>query len=192
MSMLRTLRSRGGRRDIAFLNYARTPSDVCYSRELDAMSDVRVRHGYTRSGQGDVEGHLSAGHLAQVMPFPDAVYVCGPRPLVDAVRQHHPGARSESFQPPLWLSTHESSCGRVAFAESGIIVDDDGRPLLQQAESAGLAPASGCRMGICHTCTLRKTRGVVRNLTTGAMSTADGEDVQICVSVPVGDVELAL
>ncbi len=47
-------------------------------------------------------------------------------------------------------------------------------------------------MGICHSCTRRKTSGAVRNLITGAVSTADEEDVQICVSAPVGDVELAL
>jgi len=47
-------------------------------------------------------------------------------------------------------------------------------------------------MGICHTCTRRKTAGTVRNLITGAVSTVPGEDVQICVSVPVGDVDLSL
>ena len=45
-------------------------------------------------------------------------------------------------------------------------------------------------MGICHTCTRRKTTGTVRNLITGAVSTGPDEDVQICVSVPVGDVDL--
>ena len=35
-------------------------------------------------------------------------------------------------------------------------------------------------------------RGAVRNLITGAVSSADEEDVQICVSVPVGDVDIAL
>ena len=69
---------------------------------------------------------------------------------------------------------------------------DDGRPLLDQAEAAGLTPASGCRMGNCHTCTRRKTRGAVKNLITGAVSAVDEEDVQICVSVPVGDVAVAL
>ena len=64
--------------------------------------------------------------------------------------------------------------------------------LLEQAESAGLTPDNGCRMGICHTCTRRKTAGTVRNLITGAVSTAPDEDVQICVSVPVGDVDLSL
>jgi len=47
-------------------------------------------------------------------------------------------------------------------------------------------------MGICHTCTRRKTRGAVRNLTTGAVCAADDEDIQICVSAPLGDVEIAL
>ncbi|MGH6912783.1 MAG: ferredoxin reductase, partial [Geminicoccales bacterium] len=44
----------------------------------------------------------------------------------------------------------------------------------------------------CHTCTRRKTRGAVKNLITGAVSPADEEDVQICVSAPVGDVDIAL
>jgi hypothetical protein len=47
-------------------------------------------------------------------------------------------------------------------------------------------------MGICHTCTCRKTSGAVRNLITGAVSSADEEDVQICISAPLGDVELAI
>jgi hypothetical protein len=32
----------------------------------------------------------------------------------------------------------------------------------------------------------------VKNLITGAVSSAEQEDVQICVSVPVGDVDIAL
>ena len=99
---------------------------------------------------------------------------------------------SESFVAPELDLPAKPSGGRVSFADSGIDVVDDGRPLLEQAESAGLNPESGCRMGICHTCTRRKTSGVVRNLTSGAVSTAQDEDVQICVSVPVGDVDISL
>jgi hypothetical protein len=47
-------------------------------------------------------------------------------------------------------------------------------------------------MGICHTCTCRKTAGRVRNVVTGDVSSADEADIQVCVSVPVGDVELEL
>ncbi|CAJ1584935.1 ferredoxin reductase [[Mycobacterium] wendilense] len=192
LSMLRTLRARGGASEIAFVHYARGPEDVAYAPELAAMADVRVLYGYTRSGAGDLAGHLEPGHLDAAMTAPDAVYVCGPQGLLDAVRAQHPTARSESFVPPVFAVDPGATGGRVSFSDSAVTVDDDGRPLLQQAEDAGLRPQSGCRMGICNTCTRRKTRGAVKNLTTGAVSTADDEDVRICVSVPVGDVDIAL
>jgi stearoyl-CoA 9-desaturase NADPH oxidoreductase len=192
MSMLRTLRAERFGGEVAFIHYARSAAEACYSDELAAMPDVRVLHGFTRSGQpGDLDGHFGADHLAAAMPSPDAVYVCGPPALVGAVREHCGNVASESFVPPAVVPA-ESSGGRVAFTNSAISVTDDGRSLLEQAEAAGLSPDSGCRMGICHTCTARKTCGVVRNLTTGAVSSADEDDVQICVSAPVGDVELAL
>ena len=47
-------------------------------------------------------------------------------------------------------------------------------------------------MGICHTCSCRKTAGTVRNLSTGEVSTSDEEEIQICVSAPIGDVVVDL
>ena len=194
MSMLRTMRNEGSDREISFIHYARSAQEACYAEELAAMSGVRVLHGYTRGGEGDLSGHFDAEHLAAAMPDPGdgtAVFVCGPPSLVEAVRERCPEALSESFVPPVFTPT-ETSGGTVSFADSGVTVTDNGRPLLEQAEAAGLTPESGCRMGICHSCTRRKTSGVVKNLTTGVMSSTEAEDVQICVSVPVGDVDIAL
>ncbi len=192
MSMLRTMRDEGSDREIAFIHYARSAEEACYTDELAAMTGVRVLHGYTRDGMGDVTGYFDAEHLAAAMPEPDAVYVCGPPALVDAVRAHRPDAKFESFVPPTFGAPTEATGGRISFTDSGIEATDDGQPLLVQAENAGLAPESGCRMGICHSCTRRKTSGAVRNLITGTVSSTDEEDVQICVSAPVGDVEIAL
>jgi ferredoxin-NADP reductase len=196
MSMLRTLIAEGHvgeAGEIGFIHYARTPAEACYRDELAAMPAVRALHGYTRTPEsGDLRGHFDAEHLEAALPSPDAVYVCGPPALVTAVQGHCGNAASESFVPPLFETPADPSGGRVTFTDTGLAVTDDGRPLLEQAEAAGLQPESGCRMGICHTCTRRKTCGAVRNLITGAVSTADDEDVQICVSAPVGDVELAL
>jgi len=185
MAMLRTLVDEGHTGEITFVHYARNAAEACYRDELAEMAGVRVLHGYTRSTDGDLDGRFGPEHVAAAMPSPDAVFVCGPAALIDAVREHCENVFS------LDLPAQQSG-GRVSFADSGIEVVDDGRSLLEQAESAGLNPDSGCRMGICHTCTRRKTCGVVRNLTTGAVSTAPDEDVQICVSVPVGDVDIAL
>jgi ferredoxin-NADP reductase len=189
MSMLRTLRAEGFPGEVTFVHYARTAQDACYRDELAAMSGVTVLHGYTRSpNSGHLSGYFGPEHLRDA----DAVYVCGPPALVDAVRAACPTALAESFVPPVFVVPDTPQGGQVTFADSGVDVTDDGRSILDQAEAAGLAPASGCRMGICHTCTRPKTRGAVRNLITGAISSVDCEDVQICVSAPVGDVEIAL
>ena len=192
MAMLRTLVSEGHAGEVAFVHYARNPAEACYRDELAAMPGVRVLHGYTRSTGGDLVGRFGQEHLAAAMPAPDAVFVCGPTALVEAVRQHCDNVYTESFVPPAFEAPANPSGGRITFADSGVDVVDDGRSLLEQAESAGLSPENGCRMGICHTCTRRKISGTVRNLTTGAVSTGADEDVQICVSVPVGDVDLSL
>ena len=65
------------------------------------MPGVRVLHGYTRSAGGDLDGRFGPEHLAAAMPAPDAVFVCGPTALVDAVREHCENVYTESFVPPV-------------------------------------------------------------------------------------------
>ena len=192
MAMLRTLHAEGYRGEVAFVHYARSPQEACYRDELADMKRVKVLHGYTRSGAGDLVGSFGTEHLAAAMRSPDAVFVCGPTTLVEAVQQHCDNVYTESFVPPVFDVPANPSGGRITFSDSGIDVTDDGRSLLEQAEAAGLTPQTGCRMGICHTCPRRKTAGTVRNLTTGSVSTGPDENIQICVSAPVGDVEIAL
>lgn len=192
MSMLRTLVAERHPGEIAFVHYARTEAEANYRDELAGMPGVRVLRGYTRSDSGDLAGRFGPDHLAAAMPSPDMVFVCGPTSLVEAVRQNCENVFTESFVPPVFEPPANPTGGRVTFADSKVDVVDDGRSLLEQAEAAGLTPESGCRMGICHTCTRRKTSGTVRNLVTGAVSTVPDDKVQICVSVPCGDVEIAL
>jgi stearoyl-CoA 9-desaturase NADPH oxidoreductase len=192
LSMLRTLREENFDGEVAFIHYARNPEEAAYATELAATPGVTVLHGYTRSTQGDLTGHFGPDHLAAAMPNPDAVFVCGPPALVSAVMDLLPGAQSESFVPPVIAVPTEVSGGTIAFTESAVAVVDDGRSILEQAEAAGLNPTSGCRMGICHTCTRKKLSGPVKNLITGAVSTDPDENVEICVTAPCGDVQIDL
>src|ERR1700712_2174181 len=148
MAMLRTLVAEGHTGEIALVHYARTPKEAAYRDELAVMPGVRVLHGYTRSGAGDVTGRFGAEHLTAAMPAPDAVFVCGPNALVDAVMAHCENVFTESFVPPVFEPPANPTGGRVTFADSKVDVVDDGRPLLEQAEAAGLKPENGCRMGI--------------------------------------------
>jgi stearoyl-CoA 9-desaturase NADPH oxidoreductase len=82
---------------------------------------------------------------------------------------------------------------RMHFARSGVQFEaHSGASLLEQAERAGLRPAHGCRMGICHTCKCKKLSGSVRNLLTEQVSNEAEETIQLCISTPVSDVVLDL
>jgi ferredoxin-NADP reductase len=66
------------------------------------------------------------------------------------------------------------------------------KTLLELAEEEGLKPVSGCRMGICHQCICKKTQGRVFNTKTQEYSDSGAEEIQLCISIPVGAVELEL
>jgi ferredoxin len=98
---------------------------------------------------------------------------------------------SESFTAPS-LEARTDASGILHFVRSGQSVPIGAGTLLDQAEAAGLSPEFGCRMGICHTCTCRKSAGAIRDIRTGEVSGEEDEDVQLCVSVPAGDVALEI
>lgn len=203
MAMLRTLCDEGFAGEIGFLNYARSPPDALYEPELRELTDrnrqLSVARGFTRSRGSALAGRFCREHLSRVISDhrTAATFVCGPPALIDSVRSAWevdglaPPA-VETFTPPPLRFGSEAAEGVVRFARSGRETANTGVPLLEQAEDAGLAPDHGCRMGICNTCSATKRRGTVRNVISGALSTPGEEQVRICVSVPVGDVELDL
>ena len=205
MSMLRTLCHEGCRGRIAFLHYARDEHDVAYARQLGELAaghaNVRVLRGFSRRPEaGELHGRFDREHVraAGIDPAAALTFACGPNALVDAVRttwaEDDLDARLflECFAPPAPapVETDRHVAGTLRFAHSGIEAAGTAAPLLEQAEAAGLTPKSGCRMGICHTCTCRKLEGAVRDVRTGEVSTAPDELIQICVNAPVGDVTL--
>jgi ferredoxin-NADP reductase len=198
LSMLRTLLDEGYRGDVRFLHYNRTPADVAHLAELRTVAadhpNLTVTLACTRSADGDVEGRFTPAHLEG---WTDAeTYVCGPAPLMKAVRDHcaSEGAaarlHTEEFTAPAPMTPDADATGTITFGTT--TVDNAGTTLLEQAEAAGLNPEHGCRMGICFTCTKVKTSGCTRNVRTGELSTEPDQEIQLCISVPVGDVAVAL
>jgi stearoyl-CoA 9-desaturase NADPH oxidoreductase len=206
MSMLRTLCDEGHRGPITFLHYAFSEREVAYGPELAALAaqhpNVNLVRAYTeQSHGGELHGYFSREHLAAAEPeYATAeTFVCGPPGLMTAVQATWAEERLEErlhvehFVPPALPTVDDGEVtGNVRFAGSDVDVANDGQVLLEQAEAAGLTPESGCRMGICHSCTCRMTAGTVRNVQTGEVVSGADEDIQICISVPVGDVTLAI
>ncbi len=204
LSMLRTLLDAGHDGEIVFLHYARTRQDWLYCDEVGRLAEshanLRTRYIATREG-GE---HISAAAIAALLSDPARrarahAAVCGPPELIAAVESiwaQPPGGEghvlSETFTPPRLTITDAPGTGTLHFNRSGRTAAVAAGSLLEQAEAAGLTPEFGCRMGICHTCTCRKTAGAVRNVRTGEVSDGEDEDIQLCISVPAGDVALDL
>ncbi len=191
MSQVRTLLRDGydgsTNRRVTFLHYARSAEDQIFALELARMAredngvTVHLRHG---------SEHFSAEALAELVPdFRDTdTWACGPAPMMALVAEAYvdsPRLRTEFFKTPA-VSTGSAE-GEVSFTRAGSSAANSGASLLEQAEALGLEPEFGCRMGICFTCTSRKTEGTVRNVLTGEESSLPDEDIRICVSAPVGD-----
>jgi ferredoxin-NADP reductase len=201
MSILRTLCAEGHNGPVSFLHYAPDASRAIYRNELERIAlrhpNVRVARSYTRArGEGELDGRFDLSHARRLEPELEAAetFACGPPALLDAVREAWEGTGAidrlhiESFVPPTLAPASGAPEGAIHFAASDVRIENSGAPVLEQAEAAGLSPQSGCRMGICHTCSCRKTAGTVKNLSTGELSSSDEEEIQICVSAPVGDV----
>ena len=189
LSMLRTLADERHRGQITFIHYARTREDWLYRDEVAALSgrhlNLDVRYVATREDGS----HLSAAELAGA----GAVAVCGPPSLIESARELATvRVLSETFTPPTLALDGERATGTVRFTRSRTQTAIAAGTLLELAEAAGVSPEYGCRMGICHTCTCRKTAGPVKNILTGEVSDEEDEDIQLCVSVPAGDVAIEI
>jgi ferredoxin-NADP reductase len=196
LSMLRTLCAEGHTGPVTFLHYNAAPDAVLCGDEIAALGDahpnVRVVNHYGAL--------ISEAHLDDADPqwrSADA-FVCGPPPMMDAVRAQYEGAgaperfHNEAFTLAAFVGEAGDVGGTLRFGAANLEVASDGRSVLEQAEAAGLTPLNGCRMGICHTCPRRLAAGTVRNAVTGELTSDRDVNVRICVSVPVGDVEIDL
>lgn len=204
MAILRTLCAEGHAGPIALIQYAPDPARTIYRQELDRLAaetpNFKLTRSYTRApGAGELDGHFSPAHLPQADPSFTAAqtFACGPPALLDAVRGTWANGLEqrlhvESFVPPSLLPVGEPGTGSIRFAGSDLEVRNSGASILEQAEKAGVPAQSGCRMGICHTCSCRKLSGAVKNLLTDEVSAAPDEEIQLCISAPLSDLVIDL
>lgn len=204
LSHLETMAAQDYRAPVTLLYFVRSPQDVIAGERLRALA-ARYRAltlHLNCSQEQTPPRHLSDADLDAVPGLKARqVYLCGPGGLMDLagtlLRQR--GLREAQmhrafFAPPAPAEPDASQPeGDVTFTRSGAqIRAADDATLLELAEAAGLSPRHGCRMGICHQCSCRKTGGTVRNRLTGQTSGPGEETVQLCISQPCGPVSLDL
>ncbi|HLV76948.1 MAG TPA: FAD-binding oxidoreductase [Marinobacter sp.] len=202
LSQLETMADSNYPQPVTLLYFVRSQNDVIARARLEALasrySQLSLR--IISADESKEPRFLSASDLDAVPALTHRdVFLCGPKGLMDLASQLLAGKNvapdrihSTFFAPPTPVVLDGDALGgQVRFTHSQVEAGSEGDAnLLEIAEAAGLKPQYGCRMGICHQCSCRKTSGTVVNRLTGKVSGPGEESVQLCVSVPRGPVTL--
>ena len=204
MSMTRALAARGMPVPLTLVYWARTRDELCFGEELKKLAaehaNFTVHFALTRetSAGDESTGRISSELIESLVgdPVSRQVYACGPGGFVDSARALLAAAaesfRAEAFSPPPRVIEDTGSV-QVTLAASGrTLTLPRGESLLRALESAGMKPASGCRMGICNTCACGKSSGVTRHLHTGELAHEPVSALKLCISSASTDLVLDL
>ncbi|WP_157019425.1 hybrid-cluster NAD(P)-dependent oxidoreductase [Mesorhizobium xinjiangense] len=218
MSMATYLYDLGRDPDIVFVSCARRPSEIIFRERLEHIASrvngidlkwvVEETDPYKPwTGFRGMFNQLMLGKMAQDY-LEREVFCCGPEPFMQAVREALAGLgydmelyHQESFHAPLPetervpedVFPEEETDAVVEFVSSGATAKcAETDTILVAARAAGLVIPSGCTMGICGTCKIRKTEGQVHMVHNGGITEEDIDDGYIlaCCSNPIGRVKV--
>ena len=200
-SMIQQINSQNQTRKVDLLYYADTKEAHLFSKEFNSISKNHQNINIQLIAS-NIEGFFSAEHLEKYCPdFAEKqVYLCGPPLMMNGVKRIL-GQNKVSMDQVLWENfgpvdldpAAKGISGRVFLNKETKLLENKSEKalsILELIENNDLNPQSGCRMGICKQCTCIKESGRVLNKKTGEISGPGEENIQICVSIPVGDVYL--
>jgi ferredoxin-NADP reductase len=192
MAMLRTLDRRDSMPDVVMHYSSPTPDRMIFREELDALAEKH--DGLTlHKLHTDTEGMLDLADLEELCPDwkERETWACGPSGMLDAATEHWEEADLEDKLHIERFSLKvggEAEGGTITFQTSGKTAEADGATtILEAGEQAGIGMPYGCRMGICHTCTLTLVKGAVKDLRNGEEFDQPNEQVQTCITAAMGD-----
>lgn len=216
MSMTTFMFDSGRDMDLVFVNCARRPSDIVFRKPLEHMASrvmgmelhwvIEETDAYMPwTGYRGMFNQLMLGLMAQDY-LEREVFCCGPEPFMRAVREALVGLgydmdryHQESFHAapaeaeivPDDVVPQDDNSAEILFELSGVTAKcSETDTVLAVARSVGLVIPSGCTMGICGTCKVRRTAGQVHMLHNGGITDEDIEEGYIlaCCSNPIGQV----
>lgn len=205
ISQIRTLTRAGMPTSVTLMYWEKTTTDFNFAQELQAIAQQYANfnvHLITTREHSELPlfGRISDELLAQVTNIDavDQVFACGASGFVKAAASicgfRNMPIISESFTPsmPQAVSTDVNEYD-VYLRRQGINLRLSNQfPLLVQLENAGVSVPSGCRQGICNTCTCVRNSGTTADTFSGSVDSEPAQIIKLCVSRAAGNIELDL
>ncbi len=213
LSMLRHAVAAEPSRRVTLIYSVKSLDDLAFGDELSlvARHHPQVRVVITLTGErheGYRHGRVDAAALRQLVAEPAGCLfmLCGPLPMIDAMREMIEAAgvpasqvRAEAFeaavagaQPVQAAQLASDKVPQVTFALAKRVVEaGPGESLLDVAERGGVGIPSVCRGGVCGTCRTRLTSGEA-DCASDLLDEDERRDgwVLPCVTTVRGDCEL--
>lgn len=181
MSMLRTLTDKEDSARVTFVHCARTPADIIFRDELDALGHDEGVTLVTLCEDDSADevwagprGRLTALGLLSACPdlLTTEIFTCGPAPFMAAVREMtdllgvNPARYHEESFTLGGGDAAEGAAGtatyQVEFRRTGTVIEcGESTPVLTAAAHAGVTLPSSCGEGVCGTCTMDLLDGQV-------------------------------
>ena len=205
LSLLETMAAQDFRAPVSLLYYVRTQQDIIAAERLKALANSysALTLNIIATHEDTTPRYLCNQDLENVPGLKARqIFLCGPMGLMDLANEllHQHGVREKDIHSTFFSAAapalnadlaNQTLGGKVQFEKSGLEASSEGdASLLEIAEASGLTPRHGCRMGICHQCSCRKTSGTVMNRLTGNASGPGDESIQLCISIPHGPVAI--
>jgi phthalate 4,5-dioxygenase reductase subunit len=182
-SMVQHLQARDARFRLVYCT--RTPQQTAFRDELSApelRGRVTIHHDH-----GDPARSLDLWPLFE-KPTREHVYVCGPRPMLEAVRDmtgHWPAAaiHFESFLDAGAAARTEDRTFTVVLARSGTRIEvPPATSILEAMRAHGHEASSSCESGTCGTCRTRLLAGIPDHRDLVLAEDEKATQIMICVS----------
>jgi phthalate 4,5-dioxygenase reductase component len=183
MSMIRDLKSTGGRR-FKLYYLTRSPAVTAFREELSSpefRGQVTIHHDH-----GDPERSYDLWPVLE-QPKGQQIYCCGPRALMESVRDmtghwSSSAVHFEAFNEPP-RATAEDKPFRVRLARSGDVVEVPvGITILEALRAHGIQVPSSCESGTCDTCRTKLLEGEADHRDLVLAEHERDDNIMVCVS----------
>ncbi len=209
ISLIRARLAQSPEAKVTLLYWERSPAYFCFNAELDALAQQHTNfalHRLTTQSPLDgkaVSGRIDAEQLNDLLGSrvsekgsQPLAFICGGAGFVESARALM-GDRArqlfaEAFSPLKAAPMHEKAetLSVTLLQSQRVLQVSSQETLLDALERQGVAVESGCRMGICNTCSCATAAGRTRDITTGQVHS--GQATRLCVSQAASDLQLDL
>ena len=215
LAMLHSLASAKSDRDIWWVHTTRNAETHAFAAEVETLIDS-LPHAQQHIFYTETGGRLDQRSIAALgLPTDATVYLCGPGPFMDDMRQaltaagiSPSGIHTELFGalPPINPGVVGAQAKRphspdgapgtgplVTFTRSGLTVNWSAvfTTILELAEACDVPTRYSCRNGVCHTCVTQVLEGTTTYSQQPLEEPSEGA-VLICCAAPCGDLVLDL